>query len=72
MKTRAWRYLVEFQHHNNTDCSQPPPKLGRGLIKMWGTGDLPLCAECERLNRLQDPHPEAPAFAHVDDRRDSD
>ena len=32
---------------------------------MWGTGDLPLCTECERLNRLQNPHPEAPAFART-------
>lgn len=55
MKTRVWRYLVEFHHHNNTDCRQPPPKPGRGLIKVWGTGDLPLCSECERLNRLQSP-----------------
>jgi len=39
---------------------------------MWGTGDLPLCAECERLNRLQDPQPETPALANTDDRSDSD
>lgn len=71
MKTRAWRYLVEFHHHNNTDCPQPPPKPGRGLIKVWGTGDLPLCTECEKLNRLQDPV-EKPAFAEADDRRDPD
>jgi len=80
MKTRAWRYLVEFHHHNNTDCPQPPPKVGRGLIKVWGTGDLPLCTECEKLNRLQnpdgpktqDPQAEAPALAEGDDRRDPD
>jgi hypothetical protein len=80
MKTRPWRYLVEFHHHNNTDCPQPAPKPGRGLIKVWGTGDLPLCAECERLNRLQnpegqetdDPGAEARAFADVDQRRDPD
>ncbi len=80
MKTRAWRYLVEFHHHNNTDCPQPPPKIGRGLIKVWGTGDLPLCAECERLNRLQNPdtkenenpRAETSAFVEADDHRDPD
>ena len=80
MKTRAWRYLVEFHHHNNTDCPQPPPKIGRGLIKVWGTGDLPLCAECEKLNRLQNPDgtdtqdssAKAPALAEADDPRDPD
>jgi len=80
MKTRAWRYIVEFHHHNNTDCPQPPPKRGRGLIKVWGSGDLPLCTECERLNRLQNPggsetddsQTEAPALAEADDRRDPD
>ncbi len=80
MKTRAWRYLVEFHHHNNSDCPQPPPKIGRGLIKVWGTGDLPLCAECERLNRLQDHagpetenlRSETPAFAEADDQHDPD
>lgn len=73
MKTRPWRYLVEFHHHNNAGCSQPPPKIGRGLIKVWGTGDLPLCAECERLNRAEDPPADAPALVEVadaDTRRD--
>jgi hypothetical protein len=80
MKTRAWRYLVEFHHHNNTDCPQPPPKIGRGLIKVWGTGDLPLCAECEKLNRLQnpdssenqDPSAKESALADADSRHDTD
>jgi hypothetical protein len=80
MKTRPWRYLVEFHHHNNTGCPQPPPKTGRGLIKVWGSGDLPLCAECEKLDRLQNPgdpevegsHTEAPAFADADHQRDPD
>jgi hypothetical protein len=85
MKTRAWRYLVEFHRHDNTDCPRPVPKPGRGLIKVWGTGDLPLCTECERLSRSQnleqsaqalrpesDPNPEVPALGEVDDRRDPD
>jgi len=72
MKTRPWRYLVEFHHHNNSDCLQPPPKRGRGLIKMWGTGDLPLCPECGKLNRSDDLRTDAPALVEVDDRRDSD
>ena len=72
MKTRAWRYLVEFHHHNNTDCPQPPPKAGRGLIKVWGTGDLTLCTECEKLNREQNQQPETPALADAEDRRDPD
>ena len=88
MKTRPWRYIVEFQHHNNTDCPQPPPKSGRGLIKVWGTGDLPLCAECEKLDRsldpqleklaqavspeTEDPRAEEPTFAEADERRDPD
>jgi hypothetical protein len=80
MKTRPWRYLVEFHHHNNTECPQPPPKTGRGLIKVWGTGDLPLCAECENLTRAQNPgdpktegsDAESPAFADADRQRDLD
>jgi hypothetical protein len=88
MKTRPWRYLVEFHHHNNTDCPQPAPKPGRGMIKMWGTGDLPLCPECARLDRslnpqleqlaqvvneeTEGPRTEAPTSAEVDDKRDPD
>ena len=88
MKTRPWRYLVEFHHHNNTDCPQPPPKPGRGMIKMWGTGDLPLCPECEKLSRSSNtqleqlgqavrsetdtPRVEAPTSVEVDDKRDPD
>jgi len=53
MKTRPWHYLVEFHHHDNTECTQPRPKPGRGLMKLWGSGDLPLCAECEKLDRAQ-------------------
>ena len=88
MKTRPWRYIVEFHHHNNTDCPLPPPKTGRGLIKVWGTGDLPLCTECEKLSRPQEteleqlaeamrleaetPLEETPALPDADDRRDPD
>ena len=55
---------------------------------MWGTGDLPICPECERLNRslnpqleqlaqavnkeTEDPGAEAPTSAEVDDQRNSD
>jgi|GEM_PF-5392423 len=69
MKTRPWRYLVEFHHHNTTDCPQSPPKLGRGLIKIWGTGNLPLCAACEKLNNSL--HPQLNQLAEAM-RRDAD
>jgi hypothetical protein len=50
MKTRPWHYLVEFHYHDNTECTQPRPKPGRGLMKLWGTGDKPRCEECEKLD----------------------
>ena len=72
MKTRPWRYLVEFHHHNNSACTQPPPKPGRGLIKMWGAAGLPLCPECEKLNRLDDPHADEAPLVGVKNLHDSD
>lgn len=88
MKIRPWRYLVEFHHHNNMDCPQSPPKLGRGLIKVWGTGDLPLCAACAKLDHSLHPQlnqlgqamrreaeetgADLPTFADVDDEHDPD
>ena len=50
MKTRPWRYLVEFHYHDQDECAHPRPKPGRGLMKMWGTGGLPQCPECARLS----------------------
>jgi len=57
MKTRPWHYLVEFHHHDNTDCTQPRPNPGRGMMKLWGTGDKPRCEECEKLDRPLRPQP---------------
>ena len=61
---------------------------GRGLIKEWGTEDLPLSPECERLDRALNPQleqlvqaarqknggqrAEASAFAEAYDQRDPD
>ena len=54
MKIRPWHYLVEFHHHDNTECTRPRPNPGRGMIKLWGTGDKPRCEECEKLDNAQD------------------
>jgi len=50
VKTRPWYYVVELRHHDNTDCTQPKPLPGRGLLVVRGTGDRPLCEECAQLN----------------------
>lgn len=50
MKTRPWYYVVEVRHHDNTDCTQPKPLPGRGVLVVRGMGDRPLCEECARLN----------------------
>ena len=63
MKTRPWRYLVEFHHHDNTDGPQPPPMRGRGLIKVWGSRRFAPLPECERLDRALNPQMEQLAQA---------
>jgi hypothetical protein len=50
VKTRPWFYVVELRHHDNTNCTQPRPLPGRGLLVMRGTGDRPLCEECAQLD----------------------
>ena len=55
MKTRPWYYLVELHYHDNTACTQPQPKPGRKLMKMWGTGGLPRCEECQKLDNQSQP-----------------
>jgi hypothetical protein len=61
MKTRPWHYLVEFHFHDNTDCTQPQPKPGRILMKLWGTGDKPRCEQCQKLDSSLNPDTEHPA-----------
>ena len=49
MKTRPWGYAVEFHYHDNTECPLPRPNPGRGVMKLWGAGDLRQCPECAKL-----------------------
>jgi hypothetical protein len=47
--TSAWHSTKQDVHHNNTNCN-----TGNNIEsenRRSGTGDKPLCAECEKLNR---------------------
>jgi hypothetical protein len=56
MKTRPWYYLVELHYHDNTDCKRRRPNPSRKLMKMWGTGGLPRCEECQKLDAEPEPY----------------
>jgi hypothetical protein len=49
MKTRPWYYLIEMHYHDNTKCTRLPVSARR-LVSIRGTGELPLCEECARID----------------------
>jgi hypothetical protein len=49
MKKDPWNSIDEQIHHNNTECKTSVSVKAESLRQ--GTGDKPLCGECDRLSR---------------------
>ncbi|PIV86016.1 MAG: hypothetical protein COW50_03800 [Candidatus Moranbacteria bacterium CG17_big_fil_post_rev_8_21_14_2_50_41_107] len=45
----AWHSVVQFVHHNNTECNTGN-NIERENLRQ-GTGEKPLCKECARLKK---------------------